>query len=147
MHLFIPPLGTKLRLVWDYTFLIESEYRNRSIYEALDLGECSYSPMRRVGWSREAGSVYEPIPPKPVSLVKDTILIVDRIFIRKGLGDFDSITFIVDDGPDKRLCTKKKGGTRSKAVRFWVKLDQVNGLRVDEVTRERRTPADELRSA
>jgi hypothetical protein len=58
-----------------------------------------------------------------VTLPKDTILKVDRIYIRQGSEDFDSVTFRISDCPNKDLIKK----------RFWVKLDDANKLEFEPV--------------
>ena len=58
-----------------------------------------------------------PFPDRKETLEAGTILMVDRIYIRKTAkdseGDYDSVTFIIKSGP-------KKG------CRFWASLDDVN---------------------
>lgn len=50
---------------------------------------------------------------------KDTILKVDRIYIRKGAEDFSSLTFYVT--------------INKKAYRFWAKLEDVNNIEFNNV--------------
>lgn len=65
-----------------------------------------------------------------MTLPTNTILNVNRIYIRQGLGEYDSITFNVDDCPISELKSKKmKGGLRKGTLRFWAKLDDVNTIR------------------
>lgn len=52
--------------------------------------------------------------PIRLNLEKDTILEVDRIYIRKGAAQFSSVTFKIRE--------------KNKVLRFWVKLDQVNQI-------------------
>jgi hypothetical protein len=62
------------------------------------------------------------------------ILVVDRIYIRNGQSDFDSMTFSVYDGPMTNLVAKARGGTwTGRAPRFWVKLEDANGMEVEIV--------------
>lgn len=55
------------------------------------------------------------------TLPKGTQLKIDRIYIRKGNEDYSSITFYIEDCPDKTFRPKKK-------IRFWSKLDDVNNI-------------------
>lgn len=63
----------------------------------------------------------------PATLPKDTILNVDRIYIRKGASDFSSISFFIESCPDLTLnpLTNSKGVKKGKK-RFWAKLEDVN---------------------
>ena len=51
-----------------------------------------------------------------VVLLEDTILKIDRIFIRKGSLDFSSVSFWIKSGP-------------YKGARFWAKLEDVNRIK------------------
>ena len=67
-----------------------------------------------------------------LTLPINTILKVDRIYIRQGAGDFDSITFVVEDCPITELKSKKTGGLyKGKQLRFWAKLEDVNTIICD----------------
>ena len=60
--------------------------------------------------------------PLIVTLPKGTVLQVDRIYIRKGLDGFDSVSFRI-----------AKGNTihpQGKALRFWAKLHDVNRIEI-----------------
>jgi hypothetical protein len=100
-----------MKLVCDFTFDLHCERRNSSFREALGLK-----------------TPYRGGPSAKITLMAGTILKVDRIYIRKNAGDFDSVTFNIQKGEggakvgDKEFDFKKKGG------RFWVKLNEVNGM-------------------
>jgi hypothetical protein len=65
-----------------------------------------------------------------MTLPANTMLKVDRIYIRQGAGEYDSITFTVDDCPLPEIKPKKiKGGRRAGILRFWAKLDDVNTIK------------------
>jgi hypothetical protein len=65
-----------------------------------------------------------------ITLPANSILRIDRIYIRRGKDEYDSITFTVDDCPIPELKPKKmKGGLRKGTLRFWAKLDDVNTIR------------------
>ena len=72
--------------------------------------------------------------PFTTTIPKGTILKVDRIYIRKGISDFSSVSFIVVDSPDQRLLNKKKlpktmlANCSKPVVRFFAKLKDVNNM-------------------
>jgi len=97
MKLFIPRLGTQLTLKTAWTFTLHNEHRN-SRFRLLYHGKGAQPP-----------SIKTTIP-------TGAKLVVERIYIRKGASDFDSITF--------RLLADKALGL--PGGRFWVKLDEIN---------------------
>lgn len=102
MKMYIPPLGTELVLAKAWSFPLFLEYRNIAALE--------YFKLLKEGddhWSHEDKSY-------PHTLPKGTTLKVDRIYIRKGAGDYDSVTFFMP-------------GT-GKRIRFWAKLADVNRI-------------------
>lgn len=58
-----------------------------------------------------------------ITLPKDSIITVDRIFIRKGMDDWSSLTFYLKFHPDFSL--KKK-------PRFWAKLHDCNNIEFEQ---------------
>ena len=54
-----------------------------------------------------------------VTIPKESVLAIDRIFIRKGMDDWSSLTFFLKHHPDKEF--KKK-------PRFWAKLHDCNNI-------------------
>ena len=116
MKLFIPPLGTRLRLRKPWTFSLMREYRNRSLWDLF--GPAEFDQISHVANGFNTVSV---------TLTPGDILTVSRIFIRKGSKDYDSVTFagqILIDGVVRR-------------VRFWAHLADANKLEVDNVERLR----------
>ena len=103
MRLFIPEIGDKIILTEDWSFNLFGEYRNSSFVKNLQLKE----PL-----DSDYGSNMKSVE---LTLKKGTILTVDRIYIRKGISDYSSITFNVFFSEDKKI----KG-------RFWSKLYDVN---------------------
>lgn len=101
MNLFIPALGTEFNLAQDWAFSLFDEYRNRSLIDAL---------------GHKATSRWHNVNMKVIdaSLPAGTRLKVDRIYIRNGQSEFNSITFVIDGG-----------------LRFWVKLDDANSIVLD----------------
>jgi len=133
VKLFIPDVGEELKLVDDWRFTTICEYRNESLFDAFDVPtEERYS---RFGdddhWKRAGFDRYNPRPASFV-LPAGTILKVDRVYIRKGISDYSSLTFLVSQSPEKRVLTKKHGGSAPKAVRFWVKLAETRNIEIEE---------------
>lgn len=108
---YIPTIGERIKLVQDWTFTLYDEYRNEGMIEVLGL--------KHDYWSRGAKNLGE------VTLPAGTVLTVSRIYVRSGLKDYDSVTFIVNKKgcPDPRIANSKTG----KQIRFWVKLNDING--------------------
>lgn len=131
MKLFIPSIGDKLELIQKWEFPVYLEYRNYPLLSRLRPG-INYSYC-------DEGSIMASLP-------KGTILRVDRIYIRKGKSDWDSVTFAIVSAPDdnKRLKLTTESDTRHttlhipeankklerklKGSRFWAKLDNVNEI-------------------
>lgn len=65
-----------------------------------------------------------------VELPIGTILSIDRIYIKKGLSDFNSITFYA-----KNLENSGKG-KKPKALRFWAKLEDCNNIEFEKIEKE-----------
>lgn len=135
-RIFIPVLGQALELTKDWTFQVHIEKRNAKLMSVLGHDYEDLIPHTRydveieepkregfVGVKRLSNFRVE--PPKKVldgplmaTIKQGTTIYVDRIFIRKGSAEFNSMTFII------------KKFYRAKNVRFWVKLNEVNGLKV-----------------
>lgn len=114
MHLFIPTLGVKLRLLQDWTFALYHEGRNLTLAKALKLKGSEESTW---GWS----SWRDPAA-QQIIIPTGTILTVDRIYIRRsGGGEYDSVTFRIAKGG----CPADK---RFEKTRFWAKLEEVNQI-------------------
>lgn len=61
-----------------------------------------------------------------VTLPAGTTLKVDRIYIRKGVGDYDSLTFFATHIPG--VTDVKRGPFAKRKPRFWAKLGDVNRI-------------------
>lgn len=104
MRLYIPALGDKIRLIQDWTATINIDYRNRSFLELM-LGKIDF-----IDWHGD----------RFITIPANTILTVDRIYIRKGANNYDSITFNIHQGLNPHMPKGKK--------RFWVKLNMANTI-------------------
>lgn len=132
MKLYIPTLGSDLRLTENWTFWLHAEHRNSKLGVILGFRQESQSNWNYSLWSGthpavaisehqlESGHVIRGLQYK-TSLPKDTVLRVDRIYIRKGSSDFDSVSFRIVECPIKKLCKQ----------RFWVKLEDANQIVFD----------------
>jgi len=128
MRLFVPPLKTVLRLASPWSFDLHHEHRNKKLFAALGLKFIDMQEWRAIEYER-TGDRYLGVrtlpPPERVRLPRGTVLVVDRIYIRNGAEDFDSITFRVAE------CSKLKGKPR-----FWAKLADCNRMNVVVVEEE-----------
>ncbi len=101
----VPSIGTELQLAQSWEFDLYSEYRNTAFIKKCGM---EVSPEDR--WrTKIVGQKTLPV---------GTILKVDRIYIRQGKAEFDSITFRIRKCSEKAL---EKG-------RFWAKLRDVNTM-------------------
>lgn len=130
MKLYVPRRGDQLRLVADWRFELHREGRNNSFWQALGLAEGSYlSPwIEQPHWDYKTFAYVGGVKKSPtfITLPTGTVLIVDRIYIRKNAEDFDSITFRIASTPDPRIGKKKP--------RFWAKLADANAIEFESIT-------------
>lgn len=146
-QLYIPEIGDEIRLTMDWTFDLYNEYRNDSL-------------MKFIGDPRD--SSYSIIDSRPCTIPTGEVLKVDRVYIRKGQGDFSSLTFlwkgmrvegrtedktaysitvdtlnpILPPGhmrPAKRIPYTYKVKIPAKPVRFWAKLADVNNIEFEPI--------------
>jgi hypothetical protein len=134
---FIPTIGTTIKIIKDTPVTIWVEYRNSKLLEKIvpgytgrlcwhnhHSGDCPPEIKwveRKNGYSSWKDYYTE------WTIPKDTRLVVDRVYIRKGkdMKDFDSITFRIE---------KQKGSKLTG--RFWLKRSDVNNLVVEVVKEE-----------
>ena len=138
---FIPPLGYEFTLAKDWTFTIINDHRNESLITWMNVPEFPVKgAYRPLGGSYRDG---EDITLE-CTLPKGTVLKIDRIYIRRGLSGYDSVTFFmpkqkVTYAPTERTARQVNGdGTfkdfkyitkrPSQRVRFFAKLDEVNTM-------------------
>lgn len=179
--LFVPAIGTKLRLLSPWMFQIELERRNSNFMTML--GVFSQYPefedsiqivnkyLERFGSPRRVdvnefvsgadylfdhhygicernavASLHDlEVTELKTALLRlkqkifdaflppDTVLIVDRVYIRNPASDYDSLTFMVDSAPDGVFVKKSTKGSTSfgRKPRFWVPLKHANTLDVE----------------
>lgn len=116
---YVPHLGTRVKLAEPWSFTLHPESRNSSLWEVV-----SDDKMYHSYWSGEDR------PKSPiVTFPAGTELSVDRIYIRRGAKDFDSVTFRSIKGScgDQKHLEKK---------RFWAKLADVRNMIVEIIEDE-----------
>lgn len=116
--LFIPALGTEIVLAKDWKFELYNEHRNSDL--ALILGiQWKYQQysMRRT----ESATVVIPA---------GTVMKIDRIYIRAGQSDFNSVTFRVLAANAKKIDWGRP--VRDGGFRFWASLDDVNQIEFND---------------
>jgi hypothetical protein len=101
MKLFIPPLGTRLKLLQDWKFNLERESRNETLFKVfgIDPARGKYDAAGKYSYNPKYESVTIPAGAE---------LIIDRIYIRKGQTGFDSITFRWAGKRTQKQVVKKK---------------------------------------
>lgn len=134
MNLYIPDIGDEFRLAADWTFELYNESRNLSLMEKV-------GDVRKVTWG---GGNYGAIP---CTIPAGTTLKVDRIYIRKGMSEYSSLSFLwVGERTEPRV--EQRHGTAyfetkkdfsyeikipRKPIRFWAKLADVNKIEYKRV--------------
>ncbi len=108
--MLVPPLGSVLRLTQDWSFALKHEWRNHALHERFKTPQQTYDMKTKT---------YGPDP--IVTLPAGTVLKLDRIYVRKGVGDYDSLTFYIVPKP------KEKGG------RFFASLGDCNKMEYEWV--------------
>lgn len=116
-NLFIPALGTNIVLAKSWTFDLYGEYRNESMFDFLRIESPPY-----------IASTYTP-DKIAVIIPQGSDLRIDRIYVRNGQSEYNSVTFTLKSWAGEKF--KGKG-----RVRFWAKLHDVNNILIDEVLTE-----------
>lgn len=100
--------------------------------------ECTKPEMLPLSIAKEVTYTFEvetEVSEPRITIPKDTVLEIDRIYIRKGLEEYSSISFLVDSSPEvayKPKADLKKLGlghiTKKHKMRFFAKLKDVNQI-------------------
>lgn len=133
MKLYIPEIGDVIRLIDDWTFDLYNESRNETLMMKM------HDPRAVSGsWDKNNyGAI-------PCTIPAGAELKIDRIYIRKGKGDYSSITFLwkgeripgytkprqINSWADGRLLSSQTIIEKYPAspIRFWAKLEDVNKI-------------------
>lgn len=127
MKFYVPEIGDKLKLTKDWSFDLHAEDRNATLgllegYTVkFDWGK---SPTNHI-WISNNGNKSFSIP---ITLPAGTILKVDRIYIRKGLKEFSSITFLAPTLGSVQTTNRWSKTSVKRGIRFWVKLSDANNI-------------------
>lgn len=147
-YMYIPTVGDEITLAADWTFSLYNEYRNEGMIKFTFPGaefdwKLTKLPSGEV--SQYGSKMAE------VVLPKGAVLKIDRIYIRKGAKDYDSVTFILQSIPKKDIEVpeersiydknapnpSRKDGERGayvkktvirNKIRFWAKLKDINNI-------------------
>lgn len=126
MKLYVPRVSDQIKLLKDWRFKNQQEYRNESFIdaywkyeEAQPLDDYDIFSDLAVGRSKlKAGEKTDIVVPR------GTVLSFDRVYIRKGASSgWDSVTFRIKECPIKEFIKK----------RFWVKVDDANKIEYELV--------------
>ena len=120
MRFQVPSIGDKIRLTADWQFPCFTEYRNNAFIKR---ARPDVNVPERWSYRDDVQSVI-------ITLPAGTVLRVDRIYIRKGKSEWDSITFVVQSHPT--IAGKGFAG----AGRFWAKLADVNEIQFEPYVEE-----------
>lgn len=103
MKLYIPSVGDEIKLTAPWEPMIHDESRNSTILEFFQVP--GFDPQK---WNNN-------LPPTKVLIPAGEILKIDRIYIRKGKDDFDSVTFLWK-GKRTKAYSETKTGRRLVSV-------------------------------
>ncbi len=113
MKLFIPDIGTLIRLEENWTITLYGEYRNREMFNKMNI------PFNNA---------------TVIELPKGLVIKIDRVYIRKGLSQFSSITFSVPKAKTKAEKVEREHNIELGGAKFWVKLHECNEMDMELVT-------------
>lgn len=143
MQLFIPQLGDRLTLTKPWTFSLFFERRNNTFVQAAGLIKFfleNGKPITVLPYSSlwvepytYKGKAITKNPVDVVTLPAETVLGVERIYIRKGGSEYNSLSFNLIKGSTKTITTEDGATetlTHKGRVRFWAKLIDVNTMEI-----------------
>lgn len=110
----IPTIGSVFRLAESWSFMLYVEHRNYNFYNLVFGADSYHSDACSHNRNQHNGNLFG----RTCVLPPGTRLKLDRIYIRKGIADYDSVTLLLP----------KKGCPNNPKLhgRFWVKLHDVN---------------------
>jgi len=133
MKLYIPEIGDEIILTAHWTFDLYNESRNETLMEKI-------GDTRQTTWG---GNDYGSIP---CTIPEGAKLKIDRVYIRKGISEYSSISFLwVGERTQSKVMERTAvaigmNGYGSRAeyqytvkkparpIRFWAKLEDVNKI-------------------
>lgn len=125
MKLYIPDVGHKITLEQPWAVGIQHEDRNRRFLQVMKANGGD-DVVLNFGAYRD----WLPTSDKRFTMIlpAGTVLLVDRVYIRKGSSDFSSLSFFVESCPLLAFTHKKLGGTSTRKLRFFASLADVNTM-------------------
>ncbi len=138
MILRIPEIGNRFRLTKDWEFRLYPESRTTPLV-ALLFGVSPKSDLiTELEYSYHIGRSPNPYVKFmvgdyfPATLLKGAILKIDRMYIRQGAHEYNSITFYLQEGKGFIHGTDRTYEVpKNKSVRFWAKLAEVNNAEME----------------
>lgn len=160
-QIMIPPLGTVIKLTQDWHFNLYDEHRNDALQALVDLyppyrtSEKQYYPRPSATWRDLTIAERKEVVDKsiwtnephnegcdpdywngdwhtPFVFRAETLLKIDRIYIRQGQSAFNSVSFRTNcwmsNLGDPLFSKKYVKGKKVPSLRFWAKLDDVNNM-------------------
>lgn len=127
MKFYVPRLGDMIQIKQDLNFTLDAESRNLSLWKYIFATDKDFADAVNADYpgTYVKGKI-DVLPWElkniPYTIPKGTVLIVDRVFVRAGARDFDSVTFIIQDDPN--FDTKND-------IRFYVRLSELNGIKFE----------------
>jgi hypothetical protein len=134
--LCIPSLGDTFTLAEDWTFSAVNDHRNVTVIRWAQgtpsplSGPQDWFPLG-YPYGKNSYAETQAIKNRTISVLlpKGTILKIDRIYIRKGAKEFDSVTFF---SPNTKVKINKNDSySENKSLRFFASLSDVNQMRVE----------------
>lgn len=145
MKLYIPRLGDTLKLTSPWSFELMMQEKNESVWKLFGLPwdaseeniwnqrDFSYDVCKKHklivkpkdGYHAGTGFHATQLYYKMLTLPVGARLKVDRIYIRKGSPEFDSVTFSIVKNTIPNFTSGK--------ARFWTSLDDTNNIKFDKV--------------
>jgi hypothetical protein len=130
MNFYVPEIGDQIKLTVDWAFDLYDEHRNFSMMKYLG----DTRDEHRTDWDYWRQHGHYAI--RPCVIPAGSILKIDRIYIRKGLSEFSSITFIWKNQRAEISQLQyeyydepaKKYKKINREIRFWAKLEDVNKI-------------------
>lgn len=121
-----------MRLTEDWNFTLHPGSRNLSLYKQVspeNVEEGRYGNLTIKGSYRSESERDK--KKVQASLPSGSILMIDRVYVRQGKSEYSSITFQLKKTSRDDIDVEDAKG--KKFVRFWVKLDDANKVRFEEV--------------
>ena len=94
---FIPELGTKIKNPEDWTFSVVCDHRNMCLFQAENV-------TFPTNWTDPAFQKHAFNKTFP----KNSILQIDRIYVRKGAEEWSSVSLFILETTDPKFSTKKR---------------------------------------